>query len=137
MTESELRVVSLLAKNVILREAEYPVRRSVSAVSLAPRNTGSPAGACHRAARRADPVAGDDSWGCGAFETVIASEAKQSTMPQREKESMDCFAALAMTTRRAFAISRRDAPEVCIYLRPLGGRGECRVPAAPAAPCAV
>jgi hypothetical protein len=30
-------------------------------------DTGSPAGACHRAALRADPVAGDDSWSCGAF----------------------------------------------------------------------
>jgi hypothetical protein len=29
-------------------------------------NTGSPAGACHRAARRADPVAGDDSRKCSA-----------------------------------------------------------------------
>src|SRR5262249_46600439 len=28
-------------------------------------NTGSPAGACHRAALRADPVAGDDSGGPG------------------------------------------------------------------------
>src|SRR5216683_7621097 len=38
-----------------------------------------------------------------------------------------------MTTKRAFAISRLDAPEVCINLSPQGGRGECRVPAAPAA----
>jgi hypothetical protein len=33
--------------------------------------------------------------------------------------------------------SRRDAPELCIYLSPQGGRGECRVPAAPAASCAL
>jgi hypothetical protein len=33
--------------------------------------------------------------------------------------------------------SRRDAPESCIYLPPLGGRGECRVPVAPAASCAL
>jgi hypothetical protein len=33
-------------------KAEYPVRRSFSTLSLAPRNTGSPAGACHRAAIR-------------------------------------------------------------------------------------
>jgi hypothetical protein len=36
-------------------------------------------------------------------------------------------------SKRTFATPRRDAPEVCIYLSPLGGRGECRVPAAPAA----
>src|SRR3981189_1886435 len=36
-----------------------------------------------------------------------------------------------------FAISRRGAPELCIYLPPHGGRGECRVPAAPAASCAL
>ena len=28
---------------------------------------------------------------------------------------------------------RREAPEPCIYLSPPGGRGECRMPAAPAA----
>jgi hypothetical protein len=33
--------------------------------------------------------------------------------------------------------SRRDAPESCIYLPPQGGRGECRMPAAPAASCAL
>jgi hypothetical protein len=33
--------------------------------------------------------------------------------------------------------SRRDAPESCIYLPPQRGRGECRVPTAPAASCAL
>jgi hypothetical protein len=33
--------------------------------------------------------------------------------------------------------SRRDAPELYIYLPPHGGRGECRAPAAPAASCAI
>src|SRR6202795_3868292 len=33
--------------------------------------------------------------------------------------------------------SRRDAPELYIYLPPHGGRGECRVPVAPAASCAL
>jgi hypothetical protein len=33
--------------------------------------------------------------------------------------------------------SRREASEVCIYLSPKRGRGECRVPAAPAASCAL
>src|SRR5258706_13154152 len=36
-----------------------------------------------------------------------------------------------------FATPRRDAPESCMKLSPLGGRGECRVPAAPAASCAL
>src|SRR5258707_10510577 len=38
--------------------------------------------------------------------------------------------------KRAFAISRREAPELCIYLSPQRGCGECRVPVAPAASCA-
>src|ERR1700730_9999966 len=36
-----------------------------------------------------------------------------------------------------FAISRRGAPESCIYLSPKRGRGECRMPVAPAASCAL
>jgi hypothetical protein len=32
-----------------------------------------------------------------------------------------------------FAFSRHDGPEVCMKLPPNRGRGECRVPAAPAA----
>jgi hypothetical protein len=40
-------------------------------------------------------------------------------------------------SRHMFAISQRDAPEFCIYLSPYGGRGECRVPTAPAASCAL
>jgi hypothetical protein len=45
--------------------------------------------------------------------TVIASEAKQSISPRKER--IDCFVAslLAMTEEYSFAISRRDAPEVC------------------------
>src|ERR1700682_5464405 len=39
--------------------------------------------------------------------------------------------------RRAFAASPREAPESLINLSPPGGRGECRVPAAPAASCAL
>src|SRR3981081_1199622 len=36
----------------------------------------------------------------------------------------------------AATIPRRDAPELCKNLPPNRGRGECRVPAAPAASCA-
>src|SRR6266481_7600607 len=50
---------------------------------------------------------------------------------------MDCFAALAMTPRRTFATSRRDASEALMNLPPLRGRGECRMPNAPAASCAL
>src|ERR1700738_3136864 len=39
--------------------------------------------------------------------------------------------------KRDFATSRRDAPESSMNLSPQGGRGECRVPAAPAASCAL
>src|SRR5712675_1964991 len=34
-------------------------------------------------------------------------------------------------------VPRRHAPESCMKLSPHGGRGECRVPAAPAASCAL
>src|SRR3981081_1927467 len=41
--------------------------------------------------------------------SVIASEAKQSILPRKAR--MDCFAALAKTTKRTFAASPRDAPD--------------------------
>ncbi|MDB5606589.1 MAG: hypothetical protein JWP25_3489 [Bradyrhizobium sp.] len=55
---------------------------------------------------------------------------------------MDCFVAalLAMTepnSRHASAFPRRDAPEVFASFPHNGGRGECRVPAAPAVSCAM
>jgi len=40
---------------------------------------------------------------------VIASAATQSILPRKER--MDCFAALAKTTKRTFAASPRDAPD--------------------------
>jgi hypothetical protein len=52
---------------------------------------------------------------------VIASRAKQSIVPRKER--MDCFAALAMTARQSFAFPRRDAPELWIYFRPTEGVG--------------
>jgi hypothetical protein len=49
--------------------------------------------------------------------------------------AMDCFASLAMTLEYDFAVSRRDAPELCKNPSPRKrGRRESRVPAAPAAP---
>jgi hypothetical protein len=54
-------------------------------------------------------LAGDDNRRCGAFIFI----------------------------KRAFAFSRRDAPELCWNSPPNKGRGECRVPVAPAAACAV
>ena len=47
---------------------------------------------------------------------VIASEAKQSILPLRGE--MDCFAALAMTSKHTFATSRRDAPEPVGWVEP-------------------
>jgi hypothetical protein len=71
----------------------------------------------------------------------MTGHAKQSrSFTGRE---MDCFVAslLAMTPsgfRNGSAISRRDAPEPLRIVRPKNrGRGECRVPAAPAASCAL
>src|SRR5712671_4071220 len=45
--------------------------------ALTSRNTGSPAGACHRAARSADPVAGDDGlrvWRCDRMITSLRAK---------------------------------------------------------------
>src|SRR6266852_9764373 len=39
--------------------------------------------------------------------------------------------------RHSFAAPRRDAPELCINLSPFRGRGERRMPVAPAASCAL
>jgi hypothetical protein len=39
--------------------------------------------------------------------------------------------------RRTFTTPRRDAPESCLYLPPPRGRGERRMPNAPAASCAL
>ena len=46
---------------------------------------------------------------------------------------MDCFASLAMTATYTSAFPRREAPELFLNLAPSKGRGECRVPVAPAA----
>src|SRR5712691_11498891 len=64
-------------------------------------------------------------------ETVIASEAKQSILPRKER--MDCFAALAMTwnCRRDFAISQHEAPEPLMNLPPKKGVGNAGCPLHP------
>ena len=90
-------------------KAEYPVRRSFSIPSLTPRNTGSPAGACHRAAIR------PTRWRAMTAEGVAHSCSSNATSRPRD----------AMRPSRAF------------ISRPHGGRGECRVPVAPAASCAL
>jgi len=69
----------------------------------------------------------------------LRAQAKQSSA-QRSK--MDCFVADALRNdvkcEHALAISRHVAPEICQKLSPFEnrGRGECRVPNAPAAWCA-
>ena len=103
-------VASLLAKTVILREAEYPVRRGFLILSLTLWNTGSPA------------FAGDDGLESGAFTL--------NELPPIQ------FSNSRIDGRHSFAFPRRDAPELCMSLSPNRGRGECRVPAAPAASCA-
>src|SRR6266849_5033267 len=73
-----------------------------------------------------------------SVETVIASEAKQSIKPRKEGR-MDRFArndgTLIPDTRSRPRHAMR--PSRAFISRPLGGRGECRVPAAPAASCAL
>src|SRR6266700_4477521 len=60
---------------------------------------------------------------------VIASEAKQSILPRKGR--MDCFAALTMTSRRAFATSPRHAPEPLKNLPPKEGVGNAGCPLHP------
>jgi hypothetical protein len=123
---------------VILREmfspetwlkAEYPVRRSFSVRSPAPRNTGSPAGACHRAALCADPVAGDDGGECGTrlYATIEPSlrEAQRRSNPSRRGGKARKYGLLrcarndgAPNFGHHFAISRRCAPELCMNPSP-------------------
>jgi hypothetical protein len=42
------------------------------------------------------------------------------------------FDSISNSEKYESAFSRRDAPELCMNLSPHRGRGECRVPAAPA-----
>jgi hypothetical protein len=70
-------------------------------------------GACHRAALCADPLASPRN--DGVWVTSLAMTASPHT-----------------TSR-----SRRDAPELSMNSSAHGGRGECRVPVAPAASCAL
>jgi phage I-like protein len=54
--------------------------------------------------------------------TVIASAAKQSIAPRKESKKKEWIASslslLAMTSEHTFAISQRDAPEVCSKFPP-------------------
>ena len=52
--------IRIVPRSVRYTRAGYPVRRGVSIYAEKRWNTGSPAGACHRARRRRDAVAGDD-----------------------------------------------------------------------------
>jgi hypothetical protein len=68
----------------------------------------------------------------------MTGSAKQSIAQQK----IEWIASLARNDGKSghtFAISRRDASEVCQYnIRPENrGRGECRAPDAPAASCAL
>jgi hypothetical protein len=70
-------------------------------------------GSMHRAKRRRE-------------EAVIASEAKQSIVPHKDKGRMDCFVASAPRNdddRQDFAISRRHSPESCPKFRALKSEG--------------
>jgi hypothetical protein len=74
----------------------------------------------------------------GAKRRPMTGSAKQSIL--QRKERVDCFAALAMTLIESrISLRSRDAerPRRCYYLRAQRGRGERRVPAAPAASCAL
>ena len=83
-------------------KAEYPVRRGFSTPSLAPWNTGSPAGACHRAAIR------PTRWRAMTVGSVMRSYRK-----------------------RTFTTSPRHAPEALLNLPPIEGVGNAGCPLHP------
>ena len=90
-----------------------------SGVSSTPRLLDSITGVSGILGRPVKP--GDDGWGCGAF---IRNEIVTDSIFQTANKRYD------------FAISRRDVPEFCknCFASPWNrGRGECRVPNAPAA----
>ena len=58
-----------------------------------------------------------------------SSKSEGGSNPSGRKEG-------TMTCRYECTFPRRDAPGLCLSCPPLGGRGECRVPAAPALSCA-
>jgi hypothetical protein len=128
-------------------KAEYPVRRSFSFPLLTSQNTGSPA------------FAGDDGCECGAFIfngcyrfnfqtarkpiAVIPGRCEASNPESRDSGSGPSdhpgMTASPHTTssQHTTSHSRRDAPELCMNSSAQGGRGERRVPVAPAASCAL
>ncbi len=76
---------------------------------------------------------------------VIASVAKQSILSSQlhgllrgacHRVRIRATRWLAMTAGYTSAFPRRITPELCMNLSPNKGRGECRVPVAPAASCA-
>jgi hypothetical protein len=78
---------------------------------------------------------------CGELSTESSNpslRAKRSNPWSHVKEEWiaSSLSLLAMTARCSSAISRHQAPELCKNLSPRRGRGECRVPVAPAASCA-
>jgi hypothetical protein len=114
-----------------------------------PWNTGSPAGACHRAALCADPVAGDDGL-CRHCEPTgranarpMTGSAKQSILRRKERKSglLRCARNDVVRVPHTTSIPLRSRgamrPSCARILRAQRGRGECRMPAAPAASCAL
>ena len=104
------------------------MRRSPSVLDI-------PVEACHRAALRADPLAGHDD---GEKKARRHCERKRSNPgPRRRLWIASSLTLLAMTwIGHTFPFSRRISPELCIVRRPLQNRGrrEGRVAAAPGAP---
>ena len=101
---------ALLPSGRHTRAGGYPVRRGLSVqsqMSLEYWNTGSPA------------FAGDDDGGCGALVRFAMTVSTIASLPPDMR--------LTLATQRARGFDDSSAP---------GGRGECRVPSAPAASCA-
>ena len=81
------------------RAIQYSRDRNESSETL--RRTGFPAGACHRARQRRDPVAGNDSACCrdrAANQARHCEERSDEAIQKSHRgKTLDCFAALAMT----------------------------------------
>src|SRR5713226_9519891 len=115
-------------------------------VRSAPRNDGEPIRTLSSSRRRPGPITTDVSCWMElqpqpriTRTSVVMGPGSRCACPGRRGVccASSQFDFQTASSKRAFATSRRDAPELCIYLSPPGGRGECRVPAAPAASCAL
>jgi hypothetical protein len=135
------------APDEMLREAIHFVARKAWIGSLPHfRNDGEPIRTLSSSRRRPGPITTDVSCWMElqpqpriTRTSVVMGPGSRCACPGRRGVccASSQFEFQTASSKRAFATSRHNAPELCKNLSPpFRGRGECRVPAAPAASCA-